>query len=425
MTTERHLERDLPSILDDLAVGLYPDYVDDVLTITAHRRQRPAWTFPERWLPMELVFRQQLSGPRFAWRTAGLFVLLALALVAGTVMLVGALPRVPEPFGLARNGAISFEREGDIYVADEVGGVPRSVIVGPDLDFLPIFSLQGTRLLFFRELPSKQPMLMLANADGSAVRELAGPFPAFNSVDWAPDGSQIAIGWEQRGFPKITLVPTDGKAATTLDLDFPGMNPSWRPPNGNQLLFRGQPKDGPRTGLFLIGADGTDLRRLELDPGPGNQLFQFGGAAWSPDGTQIAFNRDDQTPTGIRYRIHMAEVDLGGTVIVDRSMEFDAGSQAEHSHRWSPDGEYLSFQIWRDRQVHVAVARADGTGPVVLTGPAAPDDSGMTYTWAPDGSTLLATYFANGDLWSLDAAGGEARKLGAANDVATWQRTAP
>lgn len=374
---------------------------------------------------MDVISRQPVVVPPFAWRSLGLLVLLALAFVAGTVMLVGALPRVPEPFGLARNGAISFEREGDIYVADEVGGEPRSVIVGPDRDFLPIFSLQGTRLLFFREPTSKQPMLMLANADGSAVRELAGPFPALTGVDWSPDGSLIAIGWEQRGFPKITLVPTDGTAATTLQLDFPAMDPTWRPPNGDQLLFRGQPKAGPRTALFLIGADGTDLRRLELESGPGSQGYDFRGAAWSPDGARIAFNRDDQTPTGIHYRIHVADVDASGTVIVDRAMEFDAGSQAEHSHRWSPDGRYLSFQIQKGRQLHVAVARADGTGPLILTGPAAPDDSGMFYTWAPDGSTLLATYFANGDLWRLDAAGGEARKLGPASDVATWQRTAP
>lgn len=374
---------------------------------------------------MDVVFRRQLIGPRFAWRTISLFVLLALAVVAGTVMLVGALPRVPDPFGLAKNGAISFERDGDIFVADEVGGEPRSVIVGPDRDFLPIFSLQGTQLLFFREPASRQPMLMVANDDGSAVRELAGPFPAFNSVDWSPDGNLIAVGWEQRGFPKITLVPTDGTAATTLDLDFPAMDPTWRPPSGDQLLFRGQPKTGSRSALFVIAADGTDLRRLELEPGPGNQLWDFRGAAWSPDGTRIAFNREHQTASGLQYRIHVVDVDASGAVLVDRAMQFDARSQSEHSNRWSPDGRYLSFQIQKDRQVHVAVARADGTGPLILTGPAAPDDSGMYYTWAPDGSTILATYFANGDLWRLDVAGGEARKLGQASDVATWQRRAP
>ena len=28
-----------------------PDYVDEVIAATARVRQRPAWTFPSRWLP--------------------------------------------------------------------------------------------------------------------------------------------------------------------------------------------------------------------------------------------------------------------------------------------------------------------------------------------------------------------------------------
>ena len=43
MTAEQRLERDLPFILDEIVVGPYPDYIDDVLSTTARRRQRPGW----------------------------------------------------------------------------------------------------------------------------------------------------------------------------------------------------------------------------------------------------------------------------------------------------------------------------------------------------------------------------------------------
>ena len=76
MTTERRLERDLPQILGDLAMGPYPDYIDDVLATTAQRRQRPAWTFPERWLPMVDVARQPVLAPRLPWRSISLALLL-------------------------------------------------------------------------------------------------------------------------------------------------------------------------------------------------------------------------------------------------------------------------------------------------------------------------------------------------------------
>ena len=39
MTAEPRLERDLPFILDEIVVGPYPDYIDDVLSTTARRRQ--------------------------------------------------------------------------------------------------------------------------------------------------------------------------------------------------------------------------------------------------------------------------------------------------------------------------------------------------------------------------------------------------
>jgi hypothetical protein len=84
MTYEQRFVRDLPPILDDIALAPYPDYIDDVLAITAHRSQRPAWTFPERWLPMDLATKAQPGVPRIPWRIVGVLALLA-ALIAATL----------------------------------------------------------------------------------------------------------------------------------------------------------------------------------------------------------------------------------------------------------------------------------------------------------------------------------------------------
>jgi len=46
-----HLERDLTSWLDDIAVPRTPDYADEILQQTARVHQRPRWTFVGRWLP--------------------------------------------------------------------------------------------------------------------------------------------------------------------------------------------------------------------------------------------------------------------------------------------------------------------------------------------------------------------------------------
>ena len=83
MTAEQRLERDLPQILGDLSIAPYPDYIDDVLATTAQRRQRPAWTFPERWLPMDLV-TERVRTPRLPWRAIGVLAMIALLLATGT-----------------------------------------------------------------------------------------------------------------------------------------------------------------------------------------------------------------------------------------------------------------------------------------------------------------------------------------------------
>src|SRR5258707_208915 len=103
MTTDRRLRRDLPEILADLAIGPYPDYIDDVLATSARIRQRPAWTFPERWLPMVDIVRQPVFVPRLPWRFLSLALVVLLALLAAAILFVGSQQHVPAPFGPARN----------------------------------------------------------------------------------------------------------------------------------------------------------------------------------------------------------------------------------------------------------------------------------------------------------------------------------
>ena len=67
MTSPRRFEQDLPALLADLYLAGTPDYRDDLVQQIAPRRQRPAWTFPERWLPMDIATPRS-SGRRLPWR---------------------------------------------------------------------------------------------------------------------------------------------------------------------------------------------------------------------------------------------------------------------------------------------------------------------------------------------------------------------
>lgn len=55
--TDDRLTRAISDTLSDLATGHPTDYIDDVLARTARTRQRPAWTFPGRYLSMSPVLK--------------------------------------------------------------------------------------------------------------------------------------------------------------------------------------------------------------------------------------------------------------------------------------------------------------------------------------------------------------------------------
>jgi hypothetical protein len=132
-------ERQLPVLLDELAQPRTPYYVDDLHGLAARTRQRPAWTFIERWLPMVDIARQPLVTPRIPLRTVGLGLLIVgLLLAALAALVVGSRQNLPAPFGLARSGVVAYAQDGDIYTADPLTGAAKAVVTGPEQDDAPI-----------------------------------------------------------------------------------------------------------------------------------------------------------------------------------------------------------------------------------------------------------------------------------------------
>ena len=84
--------------------------------------QRPAWAFPERWIPMDATMRRIPVAP-INWRLLALAALLVVAAVAIAIVAAGTSRRLPvPPYGPAANGLIAFERDGDIYLGDPFNG---------------------------------------------------------------------------------------------------------------------------------------------------------------------------------------------------------------------------------------------------------------------------------------------------------------
>ena len=221
MTQFDRFERELPVALGDVAGTGAPDYLTDILGRTARTRQRPAWASLERWLPMDLATPRAATA-RVPWRTLGVLALIALLLATAFALYAGSQRRVPAPFGPAANGLIPYSFDGNILVGDPVTGATRLLVGGPDNDYGPSFSPDGTQVGFLRATADcPQPgdvcpggeHVVVVGADGRDVRAISSaPLVGIAIVTWAPDEPRAprrprrwwptaARGVRHRGYP--------------------------------------------------------------------------------------------------------------------------------------------------------------------------------------------------------------------------------
>jgi Tol biopolymer transport system component len=445
MTTGRRLERDLPLILDELAVSPYPDYIDSVLTTTARRRQRPTWTFPERWIPMATFTARAATVPRTPLRAVAIVALLLVALAAGAALIIGTQRQVPPPFGRAATGLVAYAAEGDIYTVDPATGVSTAIITGPETDGDPRWSRDGTHLAFERKAvgDSGPGLVYVARADGSeAVRlDTAAPVSGIEGYYFSPDGTELLISYEGgldagHGYPSILIAATDGSGFRDLGMTMAAASAAWRPPDGSEILFMGVDSDGASSCCAIQAVNAkTGNARMIL----GLEQGRFRGhGQWSPNGAFISFGEwgdGDPDNGGLTAQPHVIAADGTG----ERILPAPPGTDWQSPESWSNDGTRL-LVIRGVGPDHVggrpAILPVDGhdTGieidwPSDMMSPTEP----WAWEWAPDDSMILGTPAdeegANLEQVLLDPVAGTSRTLPWNSDsddsAPSFQRLAP
>ena len=411
------MDRVLADWLDEGPENGPRDGLDRVLAATRRVRQRPGWTLPERWIPMQLTMARTPQRPIVA------FVMLALMIVAlvATTLLIGSQQR-ERPAPLFRNGAIVYEQGGDLFLADQLGGTPRALVAGPEADSDPLFSPGGDRIAFVRETGGAS--VMTVRTDGTDVRELAQiPSSVGLQLDWAPDGGAILASSDGTYGPSLNgviLIESDGSGSRMIDTGMDGGSGrgAWRP-DGRHIAVLGA--EGAGVVALIADADGTNVRRLPID----GLMKTHAGVAWSPDGTRLALG---EAPAST---ITVVDIDADGDVIASHELPFDPEIGVEPGPSWSPDGTLLAVMLKSGR---VGIVASDGSGYRIV-GPAVTDLGDSGFAWSPDGrsvvitgavlqedpDTLINSWTAR--TWSVDVATGE--QIEVQTPVDSWQRLAP
>jgi dipeptidyl aminopeptidase/acylaminoacyl peptidase len=97
---------------------------------------------------------------------------------------------------------------------------------------------------------------------------------------WSPDGGKIAFrSRHDNGFTQVWVMNADGSNPTRLTAESLGSGEAAWSPDGTKIAYSADSGD-----IYVVSAYGTNRTRL-------TNLGTDSHAAWSPDGTKIAFNR--------------------------------------------------------------------------------------------------------------------------------------
>src|SRR5262245_8465621 len=183
----------------------------------------------------------------------------------------------------------------ELFIADADGGNARKLVPGLELDYNVSFSPDGEWVVFTSERFGSSDIFR-ARTDGTAVERLTD-HPAFDDqAAFSPDGSSVAfVSTRDTGSTDVYIL--DLKTRQTRNLtQSPGgdYRPSWSP-DGRTIAFssdrgttlqrsKGNWEQIQEANIYVIGADGRDLRKLSSGGGQ-----TAGSPKWSPDGARVAF----------------------------------------------------------------------------------------------------------------------------------------
>ena len=316
---DQRFDRALPSLFVELASASTPDYLEAAIEHASSRPQRPAWTYPGRWLPVQIT-TQAAPVARMPWRQLGILALIGLLLAVAAVAYVGARrdPSPAPPFGLAANGAIAMERGGDIVTVDHVTSAVTQIITGPEVDSAPVFFRDGTRIAFERRVegPGDQRLIMVANADGSGLSQATQePLDGLQWWTLSPDGRDLLVATNAGGASMLTMLAVDGsREPTPVDIPLPD-NPadlepaSYRPPDGREILVVASLPALPRA------ASTSSTRRQARRSGPSSSPRRNPTCSARPGrrpATPLPTAAFDPAGDGLRFQTHVVSADGTG-----------------------------------------------------------------------------------------------------------------
>jgi WD40 repeat protein len=364
--------------------------VDDELTRRLHRAERPVDVdalfegLGCRRSHRERVHRVQAALLAFAVlaATAGSFLALSRVFRADRAARPGGSEgRIV--FGRAQlaqleqlPGSASSGHGFEIWSMAADGSDLRPVVTDRESATTPVWSPDGSRIAFLdkdsRALGLGTLRLLSSEADGSDVTVIAEGLaePLVRALAWSPDGTRIAVldtkehdldSLDEFGLPlaEIAVYALNGSRQALVDIPGTAGGFAWSPDGQGFTVARYDQID-EQGGVDLVQVDlqgvvlGLLAKNVALYP-----------PAWSPDGSRIAFVRQEPLTSGSDIRgddFDVWTVNADGTD--EERLTGDGGRKP--SLAWTPDGTRILYSTQTPDRCYIVSIRPDGSGRTVV-----------------------------------------------------------